>query len=99
MFVIAALLAFLLRYKYRGLMAVKIGIFLVLTYLCVWLNNGRTLNDGNLIASFILFVLAFLAWNLDKWRLFPLKRCGHGLWHILAGVAIAILFYVIHLLP
>ena len=80
-------------------MAVKIGIFLVLTYLCVWLNNGRTLNDGNLIVSFILFVLAFLAWNLDKWRLFPLKRWGHGLWHILAGVAMSILFYAIYRLP
>ena len=48
---------------------------------------------GYFIASLILFALAFIFWNLDKKRVFPIKRWGHGLWHLLTGAAIALLFY------
>ena len=101
MFVVAGLSAYFLRYKFRGSMAIKIGIFLILTYsLAVWnmLKSNNLESKGYLIVSFVLFVVAFLVWNLDKWRFFPFKRWGHGFWHIISAVAISILFYAMHLM-
>ena len=101
MFVVAVLAGYLLRYKYKGNMSLKIGIFLVLTYFLVgWslLNNNRSLLDGYLVTSFALFAVAYGIWNLDKIRIFPIKRWGHGLWHILTAVAISMLFYTIYLI-
>ena len=100
MFVVAVLSGYLLRYRYRGNLSLKIGIFLLLIYFFViWsmLKNNRSLVDGYLIASFALFAVAYLAWNLDKIRIFPFKRWGHGLWHVLTAVAISILFYAAYL--
>lgn len=96
MFMVAVLCGYLLRYRYRGNMSLKIGIFLVLTYLFTilsMLQNNRSLVSGYLIASFAMFALAYLAWILDKARNFPLKRFGHGLWHVLTAAAISVLFY------
>ena len=100
MFVVAVLAGYLWRYKYKGDMRVKIGVLLLAAYVFViWnmLKNHISLADGFLIASLVLFALAFLAWNLDKAGKFPLPRWGHGLWHLLTAAAISILFYVIHL--
>jgi predicted membrane channel-forming protein YqfA (hemolysin III family) len=100
MFVFAALIGYLWRYKYKGDMRVKIGILLLVVYaFVIWnmLKKHISLADGFLIASLVLFLLGFIAWNLDKWRVFPLKRWGHGLWHLLTAAAFGILFYVIHL--
>jgi hypothetical protein len=99
MFAVAVLLGYSWKYKYKGDMRVKIGILLLVIYFFVILimrKNNMSLVDGYLIASAALFLLAFCAWNLDKWRVFPVKRWGHGLWHVLTAAAIAILFYVIH---
>lgn len=98
MFVVAVLSAYFLRYRYRGNMSLKIGIFLVLTYLFAWIKNGYSLVDPYVIASIILFAIGFLVWNLDKWRTFPLKRWGHGLWHVFTAAGISILFYAIYLM-
>lgn len=96
MFLVAALMGYFLRYRFRGNMSLKIGIFIVLTYLCAFFKNGNSFNNDFLIWSFVLFVLGYLAWNLDKWRAFPFKHWGHGLWHLLTAVAIAMLFYGIY---
>lgn len=101
MFVVAFVAGFLLRYKFRGSMAIKVGIFLVITYAILIVNILRAnlpLANGYLISSLALFVVAFLVWTLDKKRLFPLNRWGHGLWHIFTGAAITILFYGIHVI-
>jgi hypothetical protein len=45
------------------------------------------------VVSLALFAVAFLIWSLDKKRVFPFKHWGHGLWHILTGTAISLLFY------
>lgn len=100
MFVVAVVLGYLLRYKFQGNMSLKIGIFIVIIYaLEVWImfknNNMQIL--GYLIASFALFALAYLVWNLDKWRKFPFPRWGHGFWHIFTAAAASILFYAINL--
>ncbi len=81
-------------------MSLKVGIFIVIIYaLEIWImfknNNMKIL--GYLIASFALFALAYLVWNLDKARKFPFKKWGHGLWHIFTAAAAAILFYGIYL--
>lgn len=103
MFVIALLAAYLLTsmYNFRRNMAIKIGVFLVMIYsLAVWnmLRSNNLQPKVYLIVSFILFVLAFIIWNLDKWRSFPFERWGHGLWHIFSAIAISILFYALYLL-
>lgn len=100
MFVIAILSGYLLRYKFQGNMSLKVGIFIVIIYaLEIWimLKNNNMQILGYLIASFALFALAYLVWNLDKARKFPFKRWGHGLWHIFTAAAAAILFYGIYL--
>ena len=96
MFIVAVLCGYLLRYKYRGNMSLKIGIFLVLIYIfTIWsiVRNNRSLVSDYLIVSLAMFVLAYLAWFLDRAKNFPLKRWGHGLWHVLTAAAISILFY------
>jgi hypothetical protein len=101
MFVVAVLSAYFLRFKYRGNMQLKIGIFFVLTYsLAIWsmLKNNKLIVRDYLIASFILSAIAFIVWNLDLGRIFPLRRWGHGLWHVLTAAAISILFYGIYLI-
>ena len=100
MFVVAILSAFFLRYRYRGSMAIKVGIFLGITYaFLIWniLKTNKSLMNGYLISSLILFVLAFIVWTMDKKRMFPLNRWGHGFWHIFTAAAISILFYGIYL--
>lgn len=101
MFVVAVLSAYFLRYKYRGSMAIKIGIFLVFIYsLAIWsmLKNNKLPVKGYLIASFILFAISFIFWTFDKKRIFPFKRWGHGLWHVFNAAAIFILIFGIYLI-
>ncbi|MFQ5605009.1 MAG: ceramidase domain-containing protein [bacterium] len=99
MILVATLAGYFLRYKYRGNMSLKIGVFLVLTYaFLIWnmLRSQQSLLNAYLIGSFALFAVAYLIWNLDKARSFPLRRWGHGLWHVLTAAAIAMLYYVTH---
>ena len=104
MFVIAVLAAYLLTSMnyFRRNMAMKIAVFLVLTYsLTIW-NMVRSNNfqlKVHLIVSFILFVIAFIIWNLDKRRSFLFKRWGHGFWHMFTAIAISILYYTLYMLP
>ncbi len=89
-----------LRFKYKSNIHLKISIFIALTYgFLVWtmLKNNMSLLDGYLIASFALFLLAYLVWVMDVKRVFPIKRWGHGLWHIFTAIAISMLFYSIYL--
>jgi predicted membrane channel-forming protein YqfA (hemolysin III family) len=45
-----------------------------------------------LVGSFVSFGIAYIIWNMDVARTFPLKRWGHGIWHILTALASALLF-------
>jgi predicted membrane channel-forming protein YqfA (hemolysin III family) len=99
MFAVAVLCGYFLRYRYRGNMSLKIGIFLVLTYVfTVWhlVRNGRSLVDGYLIVSLVLFAVAYVAWNIDKIKNCPFRRWGHGIWHVLTAVAIFVLYYGVY---
>lgn len=99
MFVVGVLIGWLLRYKYKGNMILKIGIFIVLIYsFLIWsmLHHSISLLNVYLISSFALYLVAFIFWILDKKRIFPIKRWGHGLWHILTAIAISMLFYAIY---
>ena len=101
MFVVAVLIGWLLRFKYKGNMVLKIGLFIVLIYsFLIWsmLQHNMSLLNVYLISSFVLYVIAFIIWILDKKRIFPIKRWGHGLWHLLTAVAISMLFYTIYLI-
>ncbi len=101
MFVVAVLIGWLLRYKYKGNMVLKIGIFILLIYsFLIWsmVQHNMSLFNVYLISSFVLYVIAFIIWILDKKRIFPIKRWGHGLWHIFTAVAISMLFYAIYLI-
>ena len=100
MFVTASLCGYFLRYKFRGDTSLKIGIFIVISYgLLLWKLLRDNIPDVKPyhIVSFAIFLVAYAVWNLDKKRLLSLKNWGHGIWHIMTGIAIALLFYAIHL--
>lgn len=100
MFVVAGLAAYLLSSRFRRRMEVVIGVFLGLTYLALL---GRMALTGVwtgaplLGASFALFALAYWFWTLDKAKAFPLKRWGHGFWHLLSAAAAALVFSAVPL--
>jgi len=99
MFVVAGGVAYVLSPRYHQNMRLIIGIFLggayALVLLQMWLR-GQWALWPYLLASFVAFALAYLFWNMDRARTFPLPRWGHGLWHILTAVASGLVFYVIH---
>jgi predicted membrane channel-forming protein YqfA (hemolysin III family) len=98
MFVVAGLAAYFLSARFRRHMEVVIGIFLICTYLSVLGRMAVTESWSGwpLVAtSFALFALAYWFWNLDRAKAFPLKRWGHGFWHLLTAVAAALIFYII----
>lgn len=98
MFVISGAVAYVLTPRYHTRMRLRIAIFLGLAYLFALLQMG--LHTGwalwpYLLGSFLLFALAFLVWNMDKARTFPLKHWGHGLWHFFTAAAAGLLFYTL----
>ncbi len=96
----AVLAAYLLAFVFPGAYVVKTGVFFVLTY---FLTAVRLVPTGwqtaakLLVASFVMFAIGLVCQVTDLERVFPIKRWGHGVWHLLTGVAIAILFYTVHL--
>ncbi len=98
----AILAGWLLRFKYNGNMQVKIAIMLSVIYLFAFLGAGLSgqWNPSGwfLVGSLLCFGLAFLIWNLDKARKFPLPRWGHGFWHILTAASSTLVFYAIAIL-
>lgn len=94
----AGLLGFFLRRWYSEDVNWKIAIFLIVPYLLAverivahGVSDGLHLTWG----SFALFAAAMGAWQLDRRCAFPLERWGHGLWHLLTGPAIAMLYVAI----
>ena len=87
---------------YRENVNWKIAIFLIVAYL-VLVERIVTHNKGGAILftvlSFGLFTIAIASWLLDKQCKFPLQRWGHGVWHLLTGVAIGMLFIAIDRAP
>lgn len=100
MFVVAGLAAFLLSSRFRRRMEVVIGVFLGATYLALLVRMAvtGTWTGGPLLGgSFVLYALAYWVWTLDKAKAFPLKRWGHGFWHLFSAAATALVFYVVPL--
>ncbi len=96
----ACAMGYLLRYKYHGDMSLKIGVFVAFTYAFAILSYRESYNStakAYLIASFVIFAAAFAVWVMDKKRFFPLKRWGHGVWHLLTATATCLVFYAVHL--
>ena len=92
----------LFRYKYKGDMQIKIAAMLLVIYTftiigtSIW-KEWKT-SGWLLIGSLVSFAIAFLIWNLDKSCKFPLKRWGHGFWHMLAAVSCTLIFWAIGIL-
>lgn len=100
MFVVAGLAAYMLSSRFRRRMEVVIGVFLGCTYAAILIRMaimGTWTGWLWLVISFVLFALAFWFWTLDKAKAFPLKRWGHGFWHLLSAAATALVFYAIPL--
>lgn len=100
MFVIAGALAYLLSPRYKRRMEFRIAIFLGGAYLLVLLQMwmaGDWQHWPWLAGSFLSFGIAYIFWNMDRARTFPLPRWGHGLWHILTAIASGLVFYTIYL--
>lgn len=98
MFLAAGLSAFLLSRRYSRYMRAVIAICLGTTYLILLIHMAVTDDWAGLrylAASFALFAIGFYSWGLDKKRKFPLKRWGHGLWHLLTAAASAVVFIAI----
>lgn len=80
--------------RYRNLI---IGVLLAVAALLPLLNYERTW--GYVVASVVLFALAFWVWHLDRARRFPLiggRAWGHAVWHLLTAPATALVFVAIH---
>ncbi|MGD8698655.1 MAG: hypothetical protein PVJ43_05155 [Gemmatimonadales bacterium] len=93
-------MGYLLRYKYHGDMALKIGVFVAFTYAFAILGHrysDQSTARAYLTASFVIYAVAFAVWVMDKKRVFPVKRWGHGLWHLLTATATCVVFYAVHL--
>ena len=76
---------------YRDAVHFKIAIFLIVPYLMLLekiVGHGRSDLTLFTLLSLGLFALAFLSWQLDLWPRCLLRRWGHGVWHLLTGVAI-----------
>lgn len=91
-------LGFLLPGWYVEGVELKVALLLVVPYLLVAervvVHDASAALDPAWI-SFALFGAAMVAWQLDKRCLFPLKRWGHGLWHLLTAVGAAALFVAV----
>lgn len=96
--VTAGALGYLVKGWYREGVNYKIAIFLIVPYLLLVesiVAHGETGLILPTALSFGLFALAMLSWILDRWPLCKLRNWGHGIWHLLTGVAIALLFTAI----
>lgn len=84
-----------LRGWYSEGVNLKIAIFLIVPYLLAVervVVHGATAGVHLVWSSFALFACAMAAWQLDRRCAFPLERWGHGLWHLLTGTGITLLF-------
>jgi len=79
-------------------MMIKIGVLLAPIYgLAAWhaVRVGETTGYILLAVSLLLFVIAFIIWNLDKRQVKWLRGAGHGVWHILCAGGFSLIFWVI----
>lgn len=98
MFVAAGVVAYIFTPRFRRRMNVVIGGFLGAAYVLVVLRMWLTSNWmpwPYLALSLASFALAFIFWRMDLTRTFPLRRWGHGLWHLLTAAASGLIFYTI----
>jgi len=100
MFAVAGLTAYVLSPRYRKNMNLVIGLFLGATYVLLLLHmwrSGLWSAWPYLVGSLVAYGTAFIIWNVDKTETSPFKKWGHGIWHILAAAASALIFYAVHL--
>lgn len=102
MFVGAGLASYFLSRRFKRRLNVVMAVFLGGSYAAVLINmwlEHDTHAWRYVLGSFLLFALAFLIWNLDKKRTFPLKGWGHGIWHVLTAIAAALVFQAANRVP
>jgi hypothetical protein len=93
------LLGYLIRGWYAEGVNLKIAIFLIVPYLLaaeLIVVHRATAGLHFTWGSFVLFGAAMGAWQLDRHCVFPLKSWGHGLWHLLTGLASLLLFLAVY---
>ena len=102
MFSVAGGVTLALSPRFRRHMNFVIGCFLGITYLFLLANLMLARESDTwrlLLSSFLLFALAFVIWRVDRRRAFPLKRWGHGFWHILTAAGTTLLYHAIDRAP
>ena len=99
MLVVAVLAGYVLAFVFPGIYRIKVGAFVVAAYLLAFFRvlwGGYSAATPFLLVSLGLFAVGLVCQVTDRKRLFPIKRWGHGIWHLLTSVAIPMLFYAVH---
>lgn len=102
MFVLAGLTSYVCSKRFHRRMNLVIAVFLGGSYLAVLINMAIERDRSAwryLLASFLLFVIAYGIWNLDRKRIFPIRGWGHGFWHVLTAAASAFVFQAANRVP
>lgn len=65
-----------------------LGVLIGISLLAGMLNGKPAFSS----LSLGVFILAYTIWQLDKHRIFWIKKWGHGIWHILTPIALVLLY-------
>lgn len=87
MLITALAAGYVFRFAFHFNTNVMMGVFLWFSALALWSPDS----NFQLIASFVVFAIAYFIWQLDKRRLFT-GRWGHGVWHLLTSIAILLMY-------
>lgn len=74
--------------SWKTLLNPMMGVFVAISTISVALNGSLK----SALLSFGLFGVAYLIWWADKRHTFWFPRWGHGIWHVLTAIALAMLF-------
>ena len=72
----------------KELLDPMMGVFIAISTLSVALNGSLKYA----LISFSLFGIAYIIWWADKKYTFWFPKYGHGIWHVLTAIAMALLF-------
>ena len=72
-----------------------VGGFVLAFIRVIWAGYGAALPP--LAVAVGLFAVGLICQRMDLARSFPFRRWGHGIWHVLTGIAIPLQFYGVHL--
>lgn len=99
MFAAAGLAAFALSRRYARHMRTVIAVCLGGTFLALaiymW-RRGDWSAGRYILISLVLLAAAYTAWSLDRARKLGPIPWGHGAWHVLTAVGIAVALFAVH---